>query len=122
MGMLVEVEVVVMAVWRNVVVNLLVDVVTDELADVLMIRACADILVGVSGGSNVGIIVVAAAVIALEFVVPVLCTVDVLAGMLIGVLVNVLHGMLAGVIICVLPSIGVDTLAKVNFNVSAAVT
>ena len=121
MGMLVEAEVVVMAVWRNVVVDSLVEVVTDELADILMIGACADIMVGASDGSDVGIIVVAAAVIALEIVVPVLCTTDVLAGMVFRVLVNVLHGVLAGVI-RFLPRIGVDTLAKVNFNVSAAVT
>ena len=114
--MFVGAKVVVIEARTNVVVDSLICVVTDELADVF-IGMCADILVEVSF-SGVGIIVVAAAVVALEFnTVPVSCVVNVLPGIMVGVLVNILTGTLASVIICVVSSIGVDALTEVNINV-----
>ena len=79
------------------------------------------ILVAV-GVSDVEIIVAAAAVIALEFVVPESCGVDVLTDMLVGVVGNSLSGVLAGVTSCVVPGIGVDVLTEINVNVLTAVT
>ena len=60
----VENEFLVIKVWPNVVIDSLIDVVADELTGAL-IGVCVDILVGV-GLSDVNIIVVADAVIALN--------------------------------------------------------
>ena len=100
----------------NVVVDLSIDFVTDDLADGF-IGVYADILLEV-GVSDVRIIAVSAAVIALEFAVPVSCASDVWTGVVVDVLVDVLTSMSAGEIICVRPGIGVDPLAEVSVNVS----
>ena len=102
--MFVELEVVISAIRTKVVDDLRID-----------------ILVAV-GVSDVEIIVAAAAVIALEFVVPESRAVDVLAGMLVDVVGDALAGVLAGVTICVVPGIGVDVLTEVNTNVLATIT
>ena len=77
----------------------------------------ADILLEV-GVSDVRIIAVSAAVIALEFAVPVSCARDVRTGVVFDVLIGALTSMSAGEIICARPDIGVDALAEVSVNVS----
>ena len=85
-----------------------VDVVTDELTDVI-----TDMRVKLCFSD----VVMAAVVIVLDFAVPKPCARDILAGMMVGVLV----GALSGAVFCVRPGIGVDALAEVLVNVSAAV-
>ena len=120
MYMFVKVEVVVIEVRLNVVVDSLIDVVTNKLADVF-IEGCAGTPVAL-GVCDMGIIVVAATAISFECTVPVSCSVDVLADMIVVVLVDVLTGVLAGVMICiVVVGIGVDALAVVNVSVLTAV-
>ena len=75
------------------------------LADVL-IDTCGEILVEV-GISDVGIIVVANAMISLEFAVPVSCLIT---GMMVVVLVDVLPGVMAGVMIGIVTGIDIDAL------------
>ena len=111
---LVGVEVVIIEVWTNVMVDSLVDVVMS------VIDAYTDILLEVCV-SDVEIIVVSAAVIALEFAVPVSCAGDVLGVILVGVLVNALADVLTGVIICLVFGIVVDSFCGVNVNVLKAV-
>lgn len=102
------------------VVDSLIDVVNNKLADVF-IDGCAGILVGV-GFCDMGIIVVAAALIDFEFAVAISCAADVLAVMMVAVLVDVLTGVLTGVMICLaVIDIGVDALAVVNISVLTAV-
>ena len=108
MDMFIELEVVVINVRSNVVFDAWIDTITD-------------ILVVVSV-SDVDIIAVAAAVIALEFVVPKSCAVDILAGMLVGLVGDVLADVLAGVTICVVPGIGVAVLTEANANILATIT
>ena len=103
----------------DVEVDPLICVVTDNLADAF-IGVYNDILLEV-GVSDVEIIVVSAAVIALKFAVPVPCAVDVLRAMLVGVLVDILAGVLPGLIICLVFSIDVEVLPEVSVNVLAAV-
>ena len=114
--MFVEAEAVVIEVWTNVVAAWLIDMVANKLADGC-INGCADMPVGVS---DVAIIVVGVAVIALEFAVPVSCAVDFMADTIVGVLSDALTGELTGVPICVVSGTGVDTLAEVNVDILAA--
>ena len=120
MDMVVEVEVLFSAIRTNVLDNLWINLVTDELSD-MSNGMYADILVTV-GVSEVEIIVAAAAVIALEFVLPKRCAVDFLTDMLVVVIGDAFSGALAGVISCVVPGIGVDMSTKINVNVLTAVT
>ena len=102
----------------GVVVDSLIDVVTNEFARVSTI----DMFAANIGVFNVEIIVVAVMVIDFEFAVSASCAVAVLPDMLIGVLFDVLAGVLAGVMICIVViGIGVDALAVVNVSVLTAV-
>ena len=111
---LVGVEVVIIEVWTNVMVESLVDVVMS------VIDVYTDILLEVCV-SDVKIIVVSAAVIALEFAVSVSCAGNVLGAMLVGVLVNALTDVLTGVMVCVVFGVDVDAFCGVNINVLKAV-
>ena len=120
-GMFVEVEIKVLFIeaWTNMIVDSVIGVVTDKLADVF-VDVCADMRIVVAT-SCVDIIVVAATVVALEFnTVPLSCVVNVLAGMVVGALFNALTDSLTEPIICDVSRIGVDALAEVNMNVWTA--
>ena len=119
MDRFVAIGVMIIEMCSNVVVDSLIDVVTNTLADVF-IDTCADILVEV-GVSGVEIILVGNAAVTCEFVVPVLCFIDVLTGMAVGVLVDVLAGVSAGGMIGIVTGIGIVAVAEANVKVLAAV-
>ena len=115
MGVVVEVEMVLIEVRKHATVDSFADEVIGDLADVC-IAACADTVFEV-GVSNVGIIMVGVAVIALEFVVPISCTAGPLASIVVSVLVDAFGGMLAAVTIFVVTGVSFCALVKVKVNV-----
>ena len=100
-------------VWTGTLINLLVEVLS------INVRAgvAIDVLTDRGIDFDVGIIVVAAAVIVFEFVLSALCVVDVLTDVVLDALINALTGVTIGVV----TGIVVGVLVDVNTNVLAGV-